>query len=89
MTASREDFGLTPVEAASFGKPVAALRFGGHLDTVVPDVTGAFFERPDPAEIAALVQQILSHSWDSDAIRAHGATFSEARFVERLRQLVS
>ena len=34
VTASREDFGLTPVEAAAFGKPVAALRFGGHLDTV-------------------------------------------------------
>mgnify|MGYP003493932589 CR=1 FL=1 len=27
VAASREDFGLTPVEAASFGKPVAALRW--------------------------------------------------------------
>ncbi len=47
VAASREDFGLTPVEAAAFGKPVAALRWGGYLDTVVPDVTGVFFERPD------------------------------------------
>ena len=29
---SYEDFGLTPVEAASFGKPTVALRAGGYLD---------------------------------------------------------
>ena len=89
VTASREDFGLTPVEAAAFGKPVAALRFGGHLDTVVPDVTGVFFERPNPGEIAGGVQQLLSRVWDSDAIRAHGATFSEPCFAKRLREIVS
>ena len=32
VAASYEDFGLTPVEAAAFGKPTAALRFGGFLD---------------------------------------------------------
>ena len=30
-----EDFGLTPLEAMSFGKPVLALRKGGALETVV------------------------------------------------------
>src|SRR5437763_11530000 len=30
VTASYEDFGLTPLEAASFGVPTAALRFGGN-----------------------------------------------------------
>ena len=57
VAASREDFGLTPVEAAAFGKPVAALRWGGYLDTVVPDVTGVLFERPTHSEIAEGVQR--------------------------------
>ena len=48
VAASREDFGLTPVEAASFGKPVAALRWGGFLDSVVEGITGVFFDVADP-----------------------------------------
>ena len=89
VAASREDFGLTPVEAASFGKPVAALRWGGYLDTVVPDVTGVLFERPTHSEIAEGVQRILELEWREDAIRAHAATFSEERFAARLTQIVS
>ena len=89
VAASREDFGLTPVEAASFGKPVAALRWGGYLDTVVPDVTGVLFERPTPSEIAEGVQRVLELEWDEDAIRAHAATFSEERFAARLTQIAS
>ena len=89
VAASREDFGLTPVEAAAFGKPVAALRWGGYLDTVVPDVTGVLFERPEHGEIAKGVQRVLGLEWHEEAILAHAATFSEERFAERLEQLVS
>jgi glycosyltransferase involved in cell wall biosynthesis len=89
IAASREDFGLTPVEAATFGKPVAALRWGGYLDTVVRDVTGVFFERPTDSEIAEGVQRVLALERHEDAIRAHAAMFSEDRFADRLGQLVS
>ena len=44
VAASYEDFGLTPLEAAAFGKPTAALRFGGFLDTVSEGETGVFFD---------------------------------------------
>lgn len=89
VAASREDFGLTPVEAAGFGKPVAALRWGGFLDTVVPDETGVFFDESDPATIADAVKALLARAWDADRIRAHAATFSEERFVDRLRAIVA
>jgi glycosyltransferase involved in cell wall biosynthesis len=89
VTASREDFGLTPVEAASFGKPVAALRFGGHLDSVVEDVNGVFFDRPAPSQIANAAEQLVSRVWDPAAIQQHAAAFSAHRFVDRLRAIVS
>lgn len=89
VAASREDFGLTPVEAAAFGKPVAALRWGGYLDTVVPDSTGVLFERPDPGEIAEGVERLLAREWDANVIRVHSAGFSEAHFVDRIRSIVS
>ena len=42
-----EDFGLTPLEVAAFGKPTAAPRLGGFLDTIVEGRTGVFYDRPD------------------------------------------
>ena len=45
VAASYEDFGLTPVEAAAFGRPTAALRWGGFLDTIVEGETGVLLRR--------------------------------------------
>jgi glycosyltransferase involved in cell wall biosynthesis len=89
VAASREDFGLTPVEAAVMGKPVAALRFGGYLDTVIEDVTGVFFDVADPAAIAEAVEALVTRNWDADGIRVHAEAFSEQRFVERIRAIVA
>lgn len=86
---SIEDFGLTPLEAASFGKPTLALRAGGYLDTVVEGLSGIFFEQPTPGDVAGAVRRLTSRTWDPAAIRAHAASFSEERFRERLRALVS
>ncbi|MHB8470288.1 MAG: glycosyltransferase [Gaiellaceae bacterium] len=89
VAASHEDYGLTPLEAAAFGKPSAVLRFGGFLDTVVADETGLFFERPAPADIAAAVRRLRALRWDQSALGAHAASYSEDRFVERLRAIVA
>jgi glycosyltransferase involved in cell wall biosynthesis len=85
---SYEDFGLTPVEAALFGKPVAALRGGGYLDTIVEGKTGVFFDQAQPASIAAAAGELLARPWDADAIRRWGGRFGIATFVGRLRDVV-
>jgi glycosyltransferase involved in cell wall biosynthesis len=82
---SIEDFGLTPLEGAAFGKPTLALRAGGYLDTIVEDVTGVFFERPTPSEISGAVEASRTRGWDHGAIRAQAESFSEERFSARLR----
>ena len=89
VAASREDYGLTPIEAASFGKPVAALRWGGFLDTVVPDVTGVLFDQPDTDAISEAVESLAGRHWDPQRIVAHAATFAEERFVDRVRAIVA
>ena len=38
-----EDFGITPVEAMSFGTPVIAYNGGGYKETVIDGKTGLFF----------------------------------------------
>ncbi len=87
--ASFEDFGLTPLEAASFGKPVAALRWGGYVDTVAEDRTGVFFEQSEPSLIARAIRSMHDHDWAPDELRDHAASFGEDRFVASIRSIVA
>lgn len=88
VAASFEDFGLSPLEAAAFGKPTAALEAGGYLDTVVSRETGIFFGHPDREAIAAAIEEMVRTRWAPEAIAAHAESFSEPRFAARMRAIV-
>jgi glycosyltransferase involved in cell wall biosynthesis len=75
-----EDFGITPLEAMALGTPVVALGVGGALDSVVPNVTGVFFERPTVDALRQALDEVESSAWNRSAIRAHAATFSRDAF---------
>ena len=85
---SHEDYGLTPLEAGAFGKPTLALRGGGYLDTVAEGVSGLFFERPEPAAIAAAVRASREVRWDPEAVAAHARRFDESTFRDGLVRAV-
>jgi glycosyltransferase involved in cell wall biosynthesis len=89
VAAAYEDFGLTPLEAAAFGRPSAVLAAGGYLDTVVDGETGVTFAAPEPAAIAAAVTHMADAPWDEDRLRAQAEQFSRARFETRLRAVVA
>lgn len=85
---SFEDFGLTVVEAAAWGKPSIALRAGGYLDTVSEGVTGRFFDKAEPAQIAAAIAASRFDVWDVARIKTHAREFSEDSFARKLRAVV-
>jgi glycosyltransferase involved in cell wall biosynthesis len=89
VAASYEDYGLSPLEAATFGKPTAALHGGGYLDTIDVEVNGLFFDKPEPAGIRRGLRELVARSWDESAIVRHADLFSESRFVTRLREVVA
>jgi glycosyltransferase involved in cell wall biosynthesis len=89
IAASYEDFGLTPLEAAAAGRPVAVLRGGGYLETVIEDVTGVFFDSPVANAIADAVRGVRQRDWDAQSIQARAATFGADRFVDRLHEVVA
>ncbi|MFM7616459.1 MAG: glycosyltransferase [Actinomycetes bacterium] len=89
VAAAYEDFGLTPLEAAAFGRPSAVLAGGGFLDTVVDGATGVMFATPDPDAVAAALRRVLDERWDPAVLRARSGEFSEAAFAARLRTVVS
>jgi len=71
--AFNEDWGIVPIEAMSFGKPVVATNRGGPREIVTPDVDG-YLEEPDPAAFAGRMIE-LAHS------PARARAMGEAGFV--------
>lgn len=88
VSASFEDLGLTPLEAAEFGKPSVVLGAGGFLDTVVDGTTGVYFGSPDPAAVAEACRAALATSWRPDVLTEHASMFGRERFASRLRDVL-
>jgi glycosyltransferase involved in cell wall biosynthesis len=89
VAASYEDYGLTPLEGAAFGKPAVVLRKGGFLETVVDGRTGVFFDEPDPVGIADAVRNALRMTWSTADLHDHALAFGEERFVRRLQDITA
>jgi glycosyltransferase involved in cell wall biosynthesis len=85
---SYEDFGLTPLEAASFGKPSIVLRWGGFVETMVENLTSVFVDVPEADHVRHALEQLDARQWDAQRITEHAARYHEDVFVENIRELV-
>lgn len=85
-----EDFGITSIEAMSFGKPVLALRKGGALETTREGVTGEFFDDPIPEALADGVRRLNENyqNYKPDMIKTYVQKFSTDRFKKEIIDIV-
>ena len=83
-----EDFGITPLEAQASGRPVIAYGAGGARATIVPGVTGLFFDTQTPQALADTVRAFRDEDFDPQTIRRHAEEFSEERFVRQVTAFV-
>jgi glycosyltransferase involved in cell wall biosynthesis len=81
---SYEDFGLSPIEAAGFGKPTIALGAGGYLDTVIDEQTGILVRAATVDALVDSLEHFATMRFSSDAIIAHATTFSKERFADAI-----
>ena len=86
--AAEEDFGIVPVEAQACGTPVIAYGRGGATETVVPGVTGRFFETQTADALVAAVGAFERDRYDPAEVRAHAERFSARRFEQGLAALL-
>jgi glycosyltransferase involved in cell wall biosynthesis len=85
-----DDFGIAPVEAMSFGRPVIALRRGGATETVIEGETGEFFDEPMIEVLADAVRRFQENekNYDPEKIRAQAEKFSKEKFVENIKRVI-
>ncbi|MEX2007348.1 MAG: glycosyltransferase [Candidatus Levyibacteriota bacterium] len=76
----KEDFGLTILEANSFGKPVIAYKAGGALETVVEGKTGIFFDKANPETLTQAITKFDKMSFNSKTCIARADKFGFRNF---------
>jgi len=83
-----EDFGLTSVEAQSFGTPVIAFKKGGAIDTVVEGKTGIFFKRQTVNSLIKAINEFENTSFSDKSIRKNAQRFKKEKFKTQILDLV-
>ncbi len=81
-----EDFGITSVEAQSFGVPVIAYRKGGALDTVIDGKTGIFFDDQNKESLKQAIAKFDTISFNSGYLITNAKNFSKENFKGRLQR---
>jgi len=75
-----EEFGIAPVEANQFGKPVIAYRGGGALNTQIEGVTAVFFDALSEKHLAQAMKKLEQMKFDSQKILQHSNQFLPETF---------
>src|ERR1700722_17717394 len=94
-----EDFGIVPIEAQSFGKPVIAYASGGVLETIrgvfpneagFENPTGVFFQERSVAGLMEAMVEFEAREWEfrAQVIREHSWQFDRAIFQRRMSEFI-
>lgn len=87
-----EDFGMSPVESMSAGKPVIGVAEGGLRETIVHDETGFLLPSgfTDEDLIDAIQSMTPARALEMRAAcEARAKLFSESRFIDSMRAIVA
>lgn len=85
---TNEDFGITPIEAMSFGRPVIALAKGGALETVVAGKTGEFFAEETVDSLVEVWKSFDPSKYKAKDCIAQAKKFSKDRFKKEFSSFV-
>ncbi len=86
-----DDFGIAPVEAMAYGKPVLAYRSGGAKESIIEGETGEFFDWPNTAVLADGVRRIRANlgKYNFQKIRYQAQKFSKKNFEKNFSELIN
>lgn len=84
-----DDFGMVPVEAMSYGKPVIAYGKGGALESVVEGKTGEFFLEATVESLEKLLKNFNPKKYKEEDCIKQAGKFSKKKFKEQFIKLVT
>lgn len=84
-----EDFGMTVVEAMSYGTPVLAYYGGGFKETVVEGENGQFVRETDPQSVCEGIVKMGKTNWDYYKIAQGVEKFGKDEFIKKIKEVIS
>jgi glycosyltransferase involved in cell wall biosynthesis len=84
-----EDFGISLVEAAACGAPVAAFGRGGARDTLTDGVNGVLYPEPGADGLVQAIGEIEGRRFEYTAVRATALPFARERFAREFAGAVA
>jgi len=90
VMAQEEDFGLAPLEAMHFGKPVLAYRRGGACEWMEEGKTGEFFNEQTATSLEEGIKKMEEkiNSYDKEYIKKHAEKFNFKKFKSEIKNFV-
>jgi len=82
----KEDFGLTILEAQSFGKPVIAFEGGGALETIIENKTGMFFTPQTDEALIRSVNDFMKKKFIPNDCIKQAEKFNIEMFNNRIKE---
>ncbi|NQU83643.1 MAG: glycosyltransferase [Parcubacteria group bacterium] len=88
LNPQEEDFGITALEAMASGRPVIAYKKGGALETIIPNVTGEFFDEQTWECLSHTILRFNPENYSPTRIREHAIQFDTENFKARIKYYV-
>ena len=83
-----EDAGMVPLESMASGRPVIAYGKGGALESVMPGVTGEFFQEQTVDSLVEVLKNFDQAKYDPQKIRQHVMQFDVEIFKQKIKAIV-
>src|SRR3989338_2454065 len=83
-----EDFGIIPVEAQAFGKPVIAYRKSGVTESVVEDKTGVFFNELTAGSLISAINKLKNINISEKDCIKNAQKFNKERFKKEITDFI-
>lgn len=84
-----EDFGMTVVEAQSFGTPVIAFNGGGFKESVIDGKTGILIDEVSENSIRKAIEKIEETKWNKLEIINNAEKFSKENFIKAIKSYIN
>jgi glycosyltransferase involved in cell wall biosynthesis len=88
INTQEEDFGIVPLEAMSYGKPVIAYAGGGALETVVAGKSGEFFYEQTPETLGEVIKSFKAENYSAIDCRIRALAFDKSIFQHKMKDIV-
>ena len=88
LNPQEEDFGITTIESMMVGRPVIAYNKGGAKETVIPNLSGEFFNEQTVKSLKDAILDFDHTKYDPIKIRDYAKKFNKDRFKKEILDFI-